>query len=254
MQMIAERQDARPQAGRGQSNWRPRRRRENMNLYAYVRGDPVNRSDPSGLQDDDCDPSRLWDERDRCIVVTGRRPTPGGPPTQFDPPGGVGSGGGTGPSEPEIVVTSNQCYAATREPGPVYFLGVAYETTLLLGWTTTHGLVYNPATGTRANFSTFGFTAGIGAGFGETTGQANSMADFVGFTDTYNFGARVPFMQYPVGWELSAGGAWSFNMDGESVSERGFSGAMGGPFPNLPSISLSGAFTETRIYNCTVGG
>jgi hypothetical protein len=74
-----------------------------MNLYAYVRGDPVNRVDPSGLKDVEPEPGD--------IVVTGRRFMSAavgvyysdGPRSYFDDFGDGGGGGGNAPDQPRCL-------------------------------------------------------------------------------------------------------------------------------------------------------
>ncbi len=208
---------------------------DGMNWYNYVRNDPVNLLDPTGLWGDE------W-----------------GPEIDEDPkrPGGIavcGSGHWRGG---ECVSTRTLLEQARSQQNFVFDLGRqykidhdvpcdsimlekgsiefdAYSGTIVLfgGVTGTVGTWRNTSTGTHGKYFTIGGGAGWDVGAGVSYGRSRSIADFSGFGATVQGSAVLS-------------GSVTFNSKGELVS-----GAGGVATPGKAGSAL---LTGTKIYGCKV--
>jgi hypothetical protein len=235
-----------------------------MTAFAYVRGDPINRRDPSGTQDI-CAGPRC--DADGTAVVTG----PGRGWTLAD----IDAGGllranqdlNTGCSfiyyptvrdrdcdrlinwatvrfldapapAPVPPLTPSRddprCTRAAREPGRIIFEGRSFDWIIGLGFTGGSGRFWNLQTNTRGYYDSIGLGAGLLVGGGQDFGSSTSAGDFRGFGDNTAV-ARNGFVAFTA----------TYDVERRRVGSTGTFG-VGAP-------GFAGSYTDTRLYNCTLG-
>lgn len=225
---------------------------DGLNWYNFVHVDPVNGSDPTGLDDCNDGSGEICVTHKPPKMSGGDRTFPiGGTNVPLPNPGSGGASRGGLPASSPPKPTSNPpqnapftCAQAAAQPGKIQANGVSVTLTGLIGWTATIGTWTNLQTGAHGSFTTVGFTAGlaVGASIGRQT--YSSMDAFTGMSDGYTVGASIGYG--PVG----VGGSYS------SSSNSSGSGS-GGNFDvgsaELPFVGFAASYTETNISNCQAG-
>ena len=167
---------------------------DGMNMYAYVRGDPVNRTDPSGM-------CTLWSstsysefqllsggglvyirevEGPRFYTVTdcelGGSGRIGANPYFAAPEDGAGEIGDMLGGGQDRRPRGQQC--VVNESGAVHVQGTISHATGAIGGSYVSGTITNVNSGNSARFSGFAFTAGAGFGRLNFSGSFRSYRDF----------------------------------------------------------------------------
>lgn len=215
-----------------------------FNLRAYVGADPINFTDPLGLQEEDVDDivvtgSRCptgwicysglsfviyYETRDWGSILGGEIGRPGSTPQKEDKP--------------------FTCADAMKQPGEIQTNTISASGVLGLGLVGAAGTWSNTQSGASGNFVTFGFGAGFAAGASITKPSYSSIKAFTGMSDGFSVGLSMGIGRVGVGAGYSS--AWN-----SSGSGGGFTLDFGSP--NLPGVALEGTWTDTRISNCRSG-
>ena len=221
------------------------------NIYAYVRGDPVNLSDPLGLSD-----RSVLDVKPTCYVgdactdeifVNGQRLTSCGifcstsdpqnlivppmGPRYIGPGGAASSGSPKAPSEKPKPKPSTTCQSVAQQPGKVSYTGATATLAELLGVTGSVGRFVNLQTGAHGYYYIVGGGVGEEAAVGGGGGIASSMGAFLGLSGNIS------------GAGGGASGNFSFNQSGTGVGANGTLG-----------LGASATLSYTGIFHCSLGG
>ncbi|HXH53435.1 MAG TPA: RHS repeat-associated core domain-containing protein [Sphingomicrobium sp.] len=231
------------------------------NLYAYVLNDPVNLTDPLGLQS-------CPNEDVPCEIVTGDRCSiwqgcylpgtfwgtdrlfpPSQPPILEPIDWGLGEaiGGGEG-------VPCSLTAAQLRNSGPVTFTGASSAGYLLLGYGATAGR-FSTASGLTGNFHATAVGFGLGTSYHVTGGVRDSLADFMGGSD--NIHIATPAAEWIWSRGLSDNSRWNFasgGIGGSFGTAGTLAGALG-TLRTLASFNIAVTFSVTAISNvrCPTG-
>jgi RHS repeat-associated protein len=224
-----------------------------MNIYAYVRGDAVNATDPSGLAGVINAPAfAAPDTVGPDIIVT----APITPANPFEPTNlsldfsfvNIGDGHGIrqpngGPALSDLPektpIDDPKCALALAQAGEVIY--EATTATLIVGGgiTGSRGSFINVLTRTTGSFFTIGGGGGADIGITESVGTASSLALLNGGSASVNVSAGIA--------TFSANGSLGHN----SLTPSGKSAGMGlGPSRAGVSATMAG----TKVYGCKVRG
>lgn len=161
------------------------------NWYAYVHNDPVNGTDPEGLQDVPTDPDIIVTGTRRVIrAIVGatvgelfaqlsRGPTPNLFKQRRD--------------KPQKSHRTRDCWKGLdpKMTGQVIFTGTTGAGALVLGYSLTRG-TFRTESGIMGTFTSSEFLAGLRGEVGEITGFSKNLSTFMGGNDTYSV-AILPF-------------------------------------------------------------
>ena len=239
-----------------------------MNIYNYVGSDPVNFTDPSGLDRFGnrttyrADPPAR-DQRD--LDICGRFRINGAcvGNTEFyffldsifgsrsgvgngDPIGPLGAGP-LGPPPPPAgekkTPSENTCSVAVGEKGPLL---VEFATVSLIvggGPTVSFGSFLNLKTGTTGNFRSIGGGALFDVGFSVSFGVVASAKLLSGGGGAFNLSSGAVTYSNIASFGKGSNGLPTFTKSGNSVGA-----AIGG------RVGASGTLTGTKLTNCKLGG
>jgi RHS repeat-associated protein len=183
---------------------------DGVNLYAYVGGDPINRRDPSGLEEEDAEivvsGTRLAKPKEVAPLVSGGAALFG---SFFNNSSGLGKGADRGESMgdgAESDGTEEEAKPLCPPPSNVSFSGTIY--TLPVGPAYFSGTLSDVSTGRTYSVSGYGYGVGLIAGSYSVEGTVK------GFSGLSN-GLDIRFAQGPYG----SGSASLTDNNGRSVGQ-----------------------------------
>lgn len=227
---------------------------DGMNLYAYVSGDPVNGSDPSGTLGCFSEFCHGPDEAPADVTITGTRSSlafanmaiAGGSSSM----GSLSLLGDFDQEKQRKRRKADPCATALQrsaENAKIQTFGVSAQAALALGLGGSVGRFKDLSTGATGYFRTTGFLVGFASGFSsEGVIYKGGLRQFIGWADTISIGISTPI--------ASIGFSSVRNISNGQEIGRGFSFSFRNPFTSPPSVrgEATGGFANTGIFACSL--
>ena len=222
---------------------------DGSNLYVYVKNDPLNLTDPLGLDspdDNPNDPNFCQKYPDRCGTVTGQpelsllawirlsQPLTFAPLSLVGGPGGGGGASAKGPTP---------CQQVAGESGAIRVDSAEFKLILLAGISYQRGSFTNLRTGSSGKFTSWG--VGLGGDLGYAVGESyyTSVGSFMGYAETVSASGTI------LG-AVNVGSSQTRNVHGDVI---GVGGSVGPSTAGGGRIGASVTASDTQIYDCKVG-